>query len=543
MPDRFWVGGTATWDATAGTKWAATSGGAGGQSVPTASDDVYFDAASGAVTVTTGANVAARSLSFAGFTGTFAGANTATIAGSLTLGAGMTRTFTGNITLNSALTTNTITSNGIILASQFSFLGGGKWTLQDALRTPTGAVILTAGTLDLNDQLLTARAFDSNNSNVRAINFGTQGMDLQGSSQGVYVVPNLTNMTYTGTLKVTLSAAASSGTRIFYNGDSAGGTEAKAVSVRVSAGSDTLNISNSLTNSINDLDFTGFTGTLASGNRTIYGSLTLGAGMTIAASTGATLFGSTSGTKTITSNGVTFDALLTFNGVGGSWQFSGNFVQGSTRSTTLTNGTLNGNGNNITLGTFALGAGTKTLTLGSGTWTVAGSGTAWSANANVANLTVSPSAGIISMTSASAKTFAGGARAWPTLNQGGAGALTIQQSNSFANITNSVQPATITLTSGTTQTVAAFGVSGTAGNLITLNSSTAGTRATLSDSLGTVEVSNVSIKDINATGGATWNAFLKSGNVDAGNNSGWDFFPAVRQVFSQVFTSIFRPIF
>jgi hypothetical protein len=161
----------------------------------------------------------------------------------------------------------------------------------------------------------------------------------------------------------------------------------------------------------------------------------------------------------------------------------------------------------------------------------------------VANLTVSPSAGIISMTSASAKTFAGGALAWPRLNQGGSGALTIQQSNTFANITNTVQPATITLTAGTTQTVAAFGVSGTAGNLITLNSSTSGTRATLSDSIGTVEVSNVSIQDINATGGATWNAFLKTGNVDAGNNSGWDFFPAVRQVFGQVFSSIFRPIF
>ena len=36
-------------------------------------------------------------------------------------------------------------------------------------------------------------------------------------------------------------------------------------------------------------------------------------------------------------------------------------------------------------------------------------------------------------------------------------------------------------------------------------------------------VSFVSIKDIAATGGATWNAFSSSGNVDAGNNSGWDF--------------------
>lgn len=542
MADRFWVGGTATWDGTAGTKWAATSGGAGGASVPFTGDDVYFDANSGAVTVTTGATNYTRNLSFAGFTGTFAGANTLVVTGSLTLGASMTRTFTGPISLSSALTTNTITSNGITMANQLQFTGVGKWTLQDALSNPTGYTFQTSGTIDLNNQQWTTLLFESNNNNVRAINFGTQGMALVGTNQAVYIVPNVTNMTYSGTPKITLPTAAATGTRIIYNGD-VGGTEAKSISVRVSAGTDTINIVNSANTAINDLDFTGFTGTLLSGNRTIYGSLTLGAGMTVPANTGDTLFRSTSGTKTITSNGVTFDGPIQFDGVGGNWQMGDNLTVGATRTVTLVNGTLNGNGKNVTLGTFALGSGTKTLSLGSGTWSVTASGTSWNANTNVTGLTVSPSTGRISMTSASAKTFAGGAKAWPTLNQGGSGALTIQQSNTFSNITNTVQPATITLTAGTTQTVSEFGVSGTSGNLITLNTSTAGTQATLSDSGGTNEVSFVSIKDINATGGAVWSAYLKEGNIDAGNNLGWDFFPAVRQVFRQVFSSIFRPIF
>ena len=47
MAARYWVGGTANWDNTAGTKWALTSGGAGGQAVPTAADDVYIDSGSG----------------------------------------------------------------------------------------------------------------------------------------------------------------------------------------------------------------------------------------------------------------------------------------------------------------------------------------------------------------------------------------------------------------------------------------------------------------------------------------------------------------
>lgn len=43
MANRYWVGGTAIWDSTAGTKWSTTSGGTGGASVPTSADDVFFD--------------------------------------------------------------------------------------------------------------------------------------------------------------------------------------------------------------------------------------------------------------------------------------------------------------------------------------------------------------------------------------------------------------------------------------------------------------------------------------------------------------------
>jgi hypothetical protein len=127
------------------------------------------------------------------------------------------------------------------------------------------------------------------------------------------------------------------------------------------------------------------------------------------------------------------------------------------------------------------------------------------------------------MNSASSKTFNGGSLTYGTLNQGGAGILTIAGSNTFANITNTVQPATVRLTDGTTQTINAFSLSGTAGNLITLDTTIAGTRATLSKSSDTVSVSYVSIKDSNATGGATWEAYAANGNVDAGNNLGWLF--------------------
>jgi hypothetical protein len=83
------------------------------------------------------------------------------------------------------------------------------------------------------------------------------------------------------------------------------------------------------------------------------------------------------------------------------------------------------------------------------------------------------------MTSASSKTFAGGGFSYPTLNQGGAGTLVITGANTFANISNTVQPCTITFPASINTTVSNFNVNGTAGNLVTINSSTPGTRFNL----------------------------------------------------------------
>jgi hypothetical protein len=103
------------------------------------------------------------------------------------------------------------------------------------------------------------------------------------------------------------------------------------------------------------------------------------------------------------------------------------------------------------------------------------------------------------MTSASSKTFAGGGiQNWPTVNQGGAGTLTISGSNRFAGLTNTVQPATINFTAGTTNFFNSFTVSGTAGNLVTLGS-TSTAQAFLQKSI-------------------PW--YMGANSVDGGNNTG-----------------------
>lgn len=66
MANKFWVGGTGTWDATTTTNWSLTSGGAGGAVVPTSADAVIIDANSGTgtCTMTAGLNPTVGSISF-----------------------------------------------------------------------------------------------------------------------------------------------------------------------------------------------------------------------------------------------------------------------------------------------------------------------------------------------------------------------------------------------------------------------------------------------------------------------------------------------
>lgn len=107
MAARFWVGGTGSWDGTAGSKWALTSGGAGGQAVPTSADTVFFDANSGASTVTIGAGTSICStLTMTGFTGTLAfGSNSITLAG------------TGTLTVYTGATTFSVTGTPLMLVT------------------------------------------------------------------------------------------------------------------------------------------------------------------------------------------------------------------------------------------------------------------------------------------------------------------------------------------------------------------------------------------------------------------------------------------
>ena len=175
MAERHWVGGTESWNGTAGSKWSLTAGGAGGEAEPTAADDVFFDAASGAVTVTVVTTTGVcRSLDFTGFTGTFNNVRQVNIGdatvGNTTLGSGMTYiTTSGTLQFVSTASTNLITSNGITFGSRLTFGSdagaGGAWKIQDALTIGTFSgryLAMFGGTLDTNGMSVTVSHMTGN---------------------------------------------------------------------------------------------------------------------------------------------------------------------------------------------------------------------------------------------------------------------------------------------------------------------------------------------------------------------------------------------
>lgn len=109
MASRFWVGGTGTWDASDTTHWAASSNGAGGQSVPVAADTVTFDGSSGGGTVTVNhASLSITSLTMGAHTGTI---DFATNDNNITVGT-VSNNSSGTRTLNMGDGTWTVTGTG-----------------------------------------------------------------------------------------------------------------------------------------------------------------------------------------------------------------------------------------------------------------------------------------------------------------------------------------------------------------------------------------------------------------------------------------------
>lgn len=572
MATKYWVGGTGTWDASTTTNWADSSGGSGGATAPTASDDVIFDANSNIATtnftVTIDVGAVCRDFSTGGAGGaldavmTLAGSATWNVFGSITIPAtNLTRTYTGTIVFASTSTGKTITTNGVTLTGgsvEFNGVGGG-WTLGSAL-TVTGAITLTNGAFASANFAITAASIISSNTNTRSIDLGSSALTLSGATPiEITTSTGLTLNAGTSTITCTNgNPTFNGGSLTFYN-----------VSF-TTTGASTKTITGA--NTFNNFNVASTTGTRATlvvfgENQTINGTLTFGAAnqavrrmrihsdiigtpRTLTVATVATLSdvdfrdivaaGASSpwsGTRLgdcLGNTDITFVAGVNkyWNlAAGGSWSAtawaltSGGAVAANNfplaQDTAIIENTGLTAGNTITfnnawqIGTidastrtaaaglfFNSGASLyKDMTLSSAitpsgiaTFTVAGRGTQTITSAGVTytNPFIITSAGTVSF----------------------ADALTVTNTVTFDS-------GTLKLKDGVTSTVTTFVTSGNTKK--NLESTLAGTQATLSQASGTVDVSYLIIKDNNATGGATWNAYVDQSNIDAGNNDGWDF--------------------
>lgn len=270
MANRYWVGGTANWDGTAGTKWSDTSGGAGGFSVPTSADDVFFSAAStGTCTISAG-NTGAKSINCTGFTGTLTGSAGITVSGDITFVAGMTLSVTNTITIDG---TATLITGGKALWNLTINGAGITVTLGDAL-TLGITLTVTTGTFTTNNYNVTAASLSSNNSNVRAINLGSSTLSFNGGTPISFFTS--TNLTFNaGTSQINITNATNSvngGGVTFYNLSYTSTT----------AGSRGLTGANTLTNLTLVASATGLSQLSFSDNQTINGTFTCSGSSAIA---------------------------------------------------------------------------------------------------------------------------------------------------------------------------------------------------------------------------------------------------------------------
>lgn len=651
MANRYWVGGTGTWDASNTTNWAATSGGAGGQSVPGPSDAVLFDGASGtSFTVTIGSGYSPTVASISGGiatvtlnlndqtlnSGTFnfsgsavrtiafgtgqinvtgnnasvflinvdtnmtitgsknvyftysgsagtrtistsstaqiantgcnyyiqSGTDTVTISGASGIVCrdidftGFSGTMTnnvirayGNVTLSPTMTitstattwtfqgpsggTQTFTTAGLSLPSNMTINStGGTVLLADNVSLPaTGVLTLTAGTLNFNDRSLSVGRVNVTGALARTLAFGTTGvLNITGENATVWNGAAATNFSYTGVGRVNFTYNGSVGTRGIQHGTTSGGSVAtKPPPMYVTGGSDILDPKIAGT-WYSDLDYTGYTGTVANLATNFAGNLILNTGMLVTGGANAYTFLGNTATQTITTNGVATDFPITISGSGTTFQLSEPLVLGNSRALTVSGGNLNANGYDITTGTFvssngnprAIDISNTTVTIngtGTGAWNMTASGNATLQAANSTIVFANSSTTVRGMACGDGLTYGNMVISGADVAQ-----FNFSGSGTFDTIsTDKTVSQAIFFDSDTTTTVTNWGVVGTANATVSISAAGINPFNLVKAGGGTVDVSYHTISYSNASPSNTWYALFTDNNNDGGTNTGWIF--------------------
>lgn len=523
--------GTGNWNAN---QWSTSSGGAVNlDNFPLPQDAIIFDSNTASGTHTINGSWWFGSFDCSAVTSAItlnSGSNSPQWHGDQTLDSNITITAgTGTWWFVKQGSTQIINTDGVVYGNRLIFASpaGVQFASDVSVSSSSTAAqaVLTSGTLDLNDYDLTCPTFASTNTNTRSIDFGTSSeINVTGNDTTVVSVADSTNFSYTGTSKINLTYSGSTGQRNIIGGSVIlGGSESNALNVYITAGSDIVGLGGTTGGRVyKTVDLTGFSGTLVTSSdaMNIYGNLIISSGVTLSVTDGVLEFAATSGTQQITTAGKTFDFPVTVNAPGATVQLQDALTMGSTRTLTLTEGTLDSNDFDVTAGAFSSNnTNTRALDLGSSDWTLSGSGTVWDATDGT-GLTVTAGTSSITLTSASPYTFAGGSKTYYDLNLDGDADVSMLGSNTFNQLSVAEDNLTITFDAGSNTTVAGFSADGTSGNLVEIRSSTPGTIYSMTQASGSTSVTYCDIQDMNAKGGAS---FQCSDGINSGNNTGMAF--------------------
>ena len=429
-----------------------------------------------------------------------------------------------SMTVNAAGTVaefgNTLTTTGAITLNQITFSVGGTLTC--------GTLTMNIGTFQFNNYDVYCTSFTRSATGSTTYYFGTSNIYLSGTGT-ILSISSATgySASFTTTKFIKTSSSASACTFA-----SASGAFIPAIVLAAGSGAITFTGIN-----CNGLDWTAATGSWSTSSNAFqcHGHFLMSSGMSDIAETTIITFGAPvdDGTYTIDFAGKTTVTPLTFASTSANkiWQLASDVT--SAGALTLTSGGLDLQSYTLTGTKFTTSNSNVRSITGTGTIVLTSTGTIWSA-ATSTNLTLGTGFTIkATNSSVTAKTFTGGSKTYGNLwiNCGSTGTFTIQNNNTFNDIKIDNPPRTVLFTASSTQTVASFTAVGTAGNEITINSTSTAIHNLVKTGGGVVSCDYLNIQHSvarpwsGASGADTWYAGDNSTNnqavATAGN--GWIF--------------------
>ena len=499
MSNRYWVGGTGTWNVT--TNWSATSGGAGGASVPISTDDVVFDANSGLV----GNLVSTCDVAFT--------INNLTITTSGTVG-------TSILAITASLTVNGTMSCSGTAGNRRFWIRGATYGIGTNLTVATASSLAD---LDFRDIYVKGTAAPisgtriGNRGNCSGITFSTPKTvywNLAGSQ----------NWSANGW--ATTSAGTPSTDNFPLPQDTATFTNAGAISsISLDAAIGYVpNVDFSTRSSAVSVAFTAAT--------ICYGNWTNGSGVSPINNNSLTFSGGT--TQTINSAGKTFSGPITVDTYGGTVQLADALSISGSSGINVINGTFNTAGFAVTAGSLSSNnSNVRAVNLGASTFTSSSSFSVVNF-ATITNLTFNAGTSQINLTGGGSIVFNAGGLNFYNLSFTSTGS-----GNNFfiSGSNNTFNNVTVAAPSSSSIAIFAVGINTTINGRLTcagasavrrlfLQSDTIGTQRTLT--VAAISADDCDFRDIVLAGAAAGASPTRAG--DCGNNSGITF-PAPKTVY------------